>query len=219
MIKLLVTRPRHEITTNYLYYFAGEVIKQVKNKIKIYDLSDRRANCQEFESIINKTKPGIIFLNGHGNDENVGGINNETILGIDKNEQITAKTIIYALSCSSAKTLGKSCVDKGARSYIGYNDVFVFSYEESKISKPLQDETAKQFLGPSNTLILSLLKGHTAKYSHERSKAHFAANIKNLLTSTSPQTDKTYIPWLIWDMNCQVCIGDGEAKVNWGTFL
>jgi hypothetical protein len=213
MTRLLVTRPRHEITTNYLYYFAGEVIVHAKNSTEICDLRGSRANRKEFEGVVIKTNPDLLFLNGHGNSETVTGNDNEPILIADENDNLTKGKIVYALSCSSASRLGKTCVEKGARAYIGYSDDFIFVYEEDKISKPLNDAIARQFLEPSNLLMLSLIKGNSAGSSIQKSKSCFATNIKKLLTSTSPQIDKTYIPWLIWDMDCQVCVGDENAKI------
>lgn len=208
MNNVLITRPRHEATTNYLYYFAGEIldVNKKKNYAKIVDLKDTRANRKEFESVINKVNPSIIMLNGHGDTDTVTGHDNKPLLQLGENEQILHGKVVYALSCSSAKNLGRESVKKGAAAYLGYDDSFIFTYNEKYISKPLQDKTARLFLEPSNTLALSLLKGSTPKQAYKKSQHGFKKNIRKLLTSESLQEDKSHLPWLIWDMQCQICI-------------
>jgi hypothetical protein len=56
---------------------------------------------------------------------------------------------------------------------------FIFCHDLDKISRPLEDKTAKLFLEPSNQVAISLLKGNTSGRSSERSKIFFCAICKN----------------------------------------
>lgn len=209
---LVITRPDHDITTSYLCYWCKEILEQAeKTNTKVVDLKSKRANKKEFESVMKKVKPSLILLNGHGSDDSITGIDNEILLKAGENVNLLENAISYAVSCSSAKKLGQESVKQGAKAYIGYTDEFVFLLDETKITRPLEDKTAQLFLEPSNQVAVSLLKNHTAKEAYERSKKHFRKNIQRLLTSESKQEDTEALPYLLWDMNHQVCLGDEEA--------
>lgn len=212
--KFVITRPDHDLTTDYLSHWGKLIITQAKQKgIDVIDLRRERANRQELEHIILKTKPSFLVLNGHGDDKTVTGYDNKPLIEAGKNDQLLQGTVTYAFSCRSGKKLGRKAVESGTRAYIGYDDDFIFMVDESKHSKPLQDKTAALFFEPSNAVAIALLKGNTASTSSERSKNMFRQNIRKLLTSESPREEKDALPYLVWDMNHQVCLGDQEARI------
>jgi len=211
---LLITRPQHDETTNYLYFWAESVIEEAKKRnFEVLDLKGRKANAKDFVGRMKKVKPSLLFLNGHGDYDSIAGHNNEILLSLDRNENLLKDKIIYALSCSSAKNLGKSAVKNGARSFIGYKEDFVFMSEENKSTRPAEDETAKLFFEPSNLVVTTLIKGNPTLEAYNRSQEKFKRNLRKLMTSESPQEDRTPIPLLMWDMFNQCCLGDNNAKV------
>lgn len=213
-LSILVTRPKDDLTTNYLFYWASLVIKEVmKRGDQVFDLKEKRANRKELCSVINKTKPKLLFLNGHGNQDAITGHGQEILIQSNDNEDITKSSIVYALSCSAASVLGGKCIQKGAKSFIGYQNDFIFLTEQSAITHPLDDQTAALFLQPSNLIVVSLVKGNTVINSYKRSQDEFKRNIRKLLTIESPQEDKSSIRFLLWDMEHQVCLGDQLAKL------
>lgn len=209
---MLVTRPYHDETTHYLYHWSSLTFETArKQKINVIQLNKDRASRSLLESIIEKTDPVLIFLNGHGNADQVTGHDLEVLLDVGNNEGLLRYRITYALSCSSAKNLGPKSILAGAKSYIGYDEDFIFYYDVNSISKPLFDKTASLFLEPSTMIVNMLLKGHTTSEAHIRSKAMFLQNIQNLLNSSSAEA--YLIPWLLWDMQHQVCLGDQAAHI------
>ncbi len=205
---LLITRPKYDDTTHYLFHWAKKIIDLANKKgIQVLDLKEERANKKEFESILSKKQPLLIFLNGHGNMDRIAGQNGNVLIKVGDNEIILKSKIVYALSCKSGKVLGPASVNKGAVSYIGYNDDFIFCFEEGKFARPLDDETAKLFLEPSNYIVESLLKGHSVESAHNRSQQLYKKNIQKLLVSNASSES---IPYLFWDMNHQVCLGSGR---------
>ncbi len=209
---LLVTRPKYDDTTYYLFHWTKKVIKLADKKgIQILDLKEKRANRKEFESIMLKKQPLLIFLNGHGNVDRVTGQNGEILIKTNDNEVLLKSKIVYALSCKSGKELGHKSIEKGAVAYIGYDDDFIFYFEDNKVSKPLDDKTAKLFIEPSNYVIESLLKGHSVGVSCQRSRQLYKKNIQKLLSIDS---SSELIPFLIWDMKHQVCLGDKEGALS-----
>lgn len=211
---MLVTRPRHDETTNYLYYWAKYVIAEAENHgVEVIDLEGKKANYKDFSGRIKKLKPDFLFLNGHGNPNVVTGHNNETLLEAGQNETLTNNKIVYALSCSSAQVLGQKLVDNGTKSFIGYEEDFIFMYDKEKITRPIDDKTAELFLRPSNIVAISLIKGNTSKQAYDKSQKGFKRNLRSLMNSESPQQDRSAIPWLYWDMIHQKCLGNTESKI------
>lgn len=210
---LLITRPNHDLTTNYLYFWSEKIIEQAeKSKVGVVDLNGKRANKKEFSSIITKTQPNLIVLNGHGDESTVTGIDNEILVQVNDNEKLLHEKVTYAISCKSAGNLGLKAMGKTG-AYIGYRDDFIFMFDSTKITRPLEDKTAQLFLEPSNQVVISLLKGNNAGQSCERSKEAIKRNIQKLLTSESPQGGKEAVPYLLWNLSHQVCLGNKSATI------
>lgn len=212
---MLITRPNHDIATNYLYYWCVILINLAKKrKISVSDLAKDRANALEFTSVVTKTKPKLIVLNGHGDESVVTGHNNEILIQADKNHNLLRGSVVYSRSCKSARKLGPQAVMAGCKAYIGYNEDFVFVTEDTKISRPLDDKTAQLFLEPSNQVVISLLKGHTPIESNKRSKEAYKRNIQKLMSSSSTKENVELIPNLVWDYMHQVCLEPIIARTN-----
>lgn len=208
---LLITRPKHDETTHYLFSWNQKTIELARKKsIQVLDLAKKRANKKEFTSIISKKQPSFVFFNGHGSADCITGHDNEVLVKVGKNEKLLKSKIVYALSCKSAKKLGPQSIKTGAITFLGYTDDFVFLYTSEKISKPLTDDLAALFLEPSNQLMRSLLKGHSTGNSLKRSRDLFIKNIQGLLTSESSPYGYA-LPYLIWNVKHLVCLGDKEA--------
>lgn len=211
---MLITRPNHDITTDYLFFWSQSIIDyMVKAKKSFVDLLKKRANFKEFNSIVKKVNPKLIVFNGHGSQSVVTGYDNEPLVECGKNSDILKDSIVYARSCSSAKKLGVESISKGCRAYIGYDEDFVFMVENDRISKPLQDKTAEIFLKPSNQVAISLLKGNTTGESNKRSKELYRKQILQYMTSDATAAQKELIPPLFWNYNHQVCLGDQFARI------
>lgn len=210
MLTLLITRPRYEATTFYLFAWGKKIIEAalVKN-LKVIDLKENRANRKELTSVIRKIKPELIVLNGHGNSDLITGQNDEVLIKADLNEEMLAGKIIYVLSCRTAQLLGSKSVAKGARCYIGYKEDFLFFHKN--LTKPLSDPWAGLFLEPSNQIPISLIKKHTCGEACEKAKNMYLKNIQQLIVTNSP--DSFLIPKLLWDMQYLTCIGDQSSAV------
>lgn len=207
----LITRPRYDDTTHYLFYWGGKLLDIAKQKrIAFLDLKQKRVNKKEFMSIVAKKQPLFIYFNGHGDSTCITGQDREVLVSLGDNEKILKYKIIYALSCKSAEKLGIESIKLGVLAFLGYNDDFIFFYDPEKISRPLDDKIAELFLEPSNKVVSSILKNHTAEEARSNSQASFMRNIQNLVVNDSPF--KYLIPFLLWDMRHQVCLGDKKAS-------
>lgn len=212
---ILVTRPESDTAVFYLSKWCEKVIIESKNKgCEVIDLNKANASKAKLESVIYKKKPNLIILNGHGGENLVSGHNNEILVMADDNESLLKSTITYAISCKSAKKLGPKAVEKGALSYLGYVDDFIFVYNKNRTATPLKDDLAGQFIEPSNELIRALIKGNTSLEAYNRSQDNFKKNIHKMLTSESLPGSENHVRFLFWNMKNQAVLGDKESSIK-----
>ena len=202
---LLLTRPRYDTPTHYLFYWAGLLIDEAKKKgVKVIDLDKNKAKQKKLHSYLAKQPVDIVILNGHGNERCVVGQDDEELISAGKNSDLLKNSRVYIRACSAGKILGKEIVKNGAKSFIGYNEPFVFYHKEEFTTTPLKDDYAKPFFETSNQVGISLIKGKTAKEANEDNKKVYNKVISNLLTSKS--ANSFLIPDLLGNMSNQICL-------------
>lgn len=213
-MRLMVTRPEHDVTTKYLSSWAGEIIAFAERKgIEVIDLFRAKANLADFEGRVRKLQPEAVFLNGHGEDNLVRGHDNEVLVKAGDNHQILKGRVTYALSCNSGAVLGRTVAAERATAYIGYSDEFIFVADRNYISRPLTDPKAQPFLESSNQVMISLIKGNRAFEASERSKNKFKEYFTKMASSIADPDSLQAAQCLRWNMLHQVCLGDGNAKL------
>jgi hypothetical protein len=211
---LLVTRPKHDLTTRYISAWAQKVVTEANERGNtVFDLQGNRACRKVVEGMISKRRPRLFFFNGHGNDTTVGGHDNEVLIAANVNDSMLAGSLVYALSCKSARVLGPNSITKGTHAYIGCQEDFIFLLTSDRQTRPADDRLAALFLDPSNQVVLSLLKGHSAKEAHLKAKRDYARTIQRLLTSAASADDAVTVRYLYWNMRHLVCHGDSDATI------
>jgi len=212
---VLITRPQGDISLKYLEVWSQNIIEVARKKgATVLNLFAKRACRQELEKMIKKNDPNLIILNGHVDYNLVTGQNMEVLVMAGDNHEILSGAIVYAISCRSAKILGKSVTNQGNRAYVGYLEDFIFYYDETKVYHPLEDKKAKLFLEPSNQVAISLLKGRSAGEASVNSKQYFIRNIQKLITSDNKSSENLqFISALYWNFKNQICLGNKEAII------
>lgn len=180
---LLITRPCYDDATNYLFYYANLIVKEAEESgVSVIDLKRPRLTKKNFINIMEDKNPFFVFFNAHGDKRTIYGDKigekEEILVEEDQNHQLLNSKIIYARACWSAASLGKACSDG---CFIGYKTPFGFFINEKWSTKPLNDNTAKIFLEPSNLIASSLIKGNTAKEAVEKSLNMSKKNILKLV--------------------------------------
>ena len=119
----------------------------------------------------------------------------------------------YALSCSSAKKLGKEAVKTKEGVFIGYKDSFMLYTNSNRETTPLKDEIAASFLEPSNKLSISLIKGNTAQEASDKSKEEFKSEIRKFMVSKPIEGSERIAMALLWNLNNQIVQGNKNMKI------
>lgn len=211
---IIITRPEHDLTTKYISLWAEEIISLAEKKgIEVIDLKKQKANHKEFNGRVKKLKPKAIFINGHGSEICVAGHNNEVLIQEDVNHEILNGKILYALSCKSAKSLGRKVFEYEHSAYIGYKDDFIFTMDKDYAFKPLEDPKSKPFMESSNQVMISLLKGNSVLEASQKSIDKFKSNCRKLLASNTDVDSLTAAQFLWWNARNQMCLGDGDARI------
>ncbi|MFW6226439.1 MAG: hypothetical protein ACOC3V_05730 [bacterium] len=210
---ILLTAPRHDTVTEYLAAFSIKIEKNCNKKsIFCKTLKDEYANKKEFVKSLYKLDCNTVFLNGHGSEKIISGHKNETLVKVGENEELLKKRIVYARSCEAASILGKRITQTSEGCFIGYELPFEFYYDETWVTNPLKDNTAKLFLNSSNLVPLSIIKGNSTKESHERARKQMLKNIKKVLRTKNRESYA--IAESLWNNYLgQVILGDKNTKI------
>ena len=205
MPKVVFTRPDYEIVTHYLFVWSQKLVSEAKkNKWTVTDLRKSQATIAKFTAAVGKTSPALILLHGHGNYSSISGHNGKVIIQAGQNENILKNAVTYAFSCQTAKELGTAAVEAGAKSYIGYNEDFIFFQTEGMEKSPASDKRAAKFMEPALEVSSSLLQKKSAKKAWRNSQKAFKKNIDALISSNSKEV--YLVRYLLWDKNHQVCL-------------
>lgn len=211
---ILITRPNHDLVTNYLYYWCNPVIeKAIEKNFKVLDLSSQKANKKNFESYSKKNVPSFFFLNGHGSPSCITGDQNNPLVEVGINEYIFNNAIVYARSCNVALILGMISIKYGAISFIGYLDKFYLASKSSRDTEPLKDNLAKLFLEPSNLIPISLIKGNTVSLAYEKSQRAMKKNFSHMISTNASNEEKDCAFALFSNIKSQIVFGNKQAKL------
>ena len=201
--KLLVTRPYHDVNTEYLHSFAKDILKLVRTTKDIHatDLEGEKAIRSQIEKSLTKENPRLVLLNGHGDKLTVCGHKDEVILD-KKNINLTKGKIVYALACDCLEELGALAVQRGTEAFIGYKARFMIVKDPSRNAVPDKDKNALPFRKACSTLITALVFSNSAGKAIELTKREYEHSIRSYGTSEDdPYGDTPLIRFaLAWDL-------------------
>ena len=146
---LIITLPQSDDVTEYLAVFSKSITDECKNRsIKFHELKKEKANKEEFESSLKSYDYNFVILNGHGEENQVTGHQNKTIIKKGENDNLLNKRITYARSCWAAAGLGNCYNEDKEGCFIGYNIPFMFLIDTTRATNPIKDKIAEIFLRP-----------------------------------------------------------------------
>lgn len=208
---ILITRPNHDLVTNYLCVWTEPFVMSAKEKgTTPYDLKGSKATRSNFDSYLKRHQPSFLFVNGHGSSTTITGHEDQILID---GKTVFGGGVLYARSCDAGQSLGPDLVNSGLRTFIGYNRNFLLGYLLDKVTKPHQDNIAKLFLEPANLIASTLLKGHTAQEAHLRSRQDMYRNFKEMISSVATFEERYAARWLWSNINSQVLIGNPNSTI------
>lgn len=202
---LLITRPRYDPATHYLFHWSGIILERARRRgdAKIKSLDKDKVVKRTFQSYLLRQPVDIVIINGHGSAESVCGHGGEVILSVYDGTELVKGKSFFVRACNAGLFLGPDLIKKGALGFIGYTQPFIFTHREDYFSKPLEDELAGPILECSNQVGLSLVKGKSVIEAQDESMNKYRKKIDELSSSRSGLS--YLLPFLLWNMNCQVC--------------
>ncbi|MBU3904984.1 MAG: hypothetical protein KJ906_02465 [Nanoarchaeota archaeon] len=211
---MLITRPNHDPETCYLYRWSEDIINFAHSKnVDVFDLSDKKSNRSDFESYLNKRKPGLVIINGHGTETEILGQDNKVLIKADDNEDVLESKIVYSRTCASAKILGPKCIDSGTIAFIGYTGNFLFVFNSSKVSNPETDEIGNIFAKSTNIIPISLMKGNKVEDAVSKSVQIMKEQI-DYYSANDTLESPTILFCLRRNLVHQIVHGDKQAIFN-----
>lgn len=172
MKTILFTSPNHDYPTDCLHFFSKQLAKEIElvGEFSIVHLEGKEAVKSIFEKRINKGKPRLIVLNGHGTKDAILGHQDQIILD-EQNISLLKNTLTYAVACDSSQNLGDLAITKGkADAYIGYDANFMVVIDPSRSSIPSKDKNVLVFYKPYAAMVLSLVSGRSVEESISQTK-------------------------------------------------
>lgn len=210
---VLITRPKFDDTTTYLFSWGSEIIECLQNtSFNLIDLKEDKANRKSVESALLKKNPNLVIFNGHGTPSTIHGQDNEILID-SKNKHLLKSKIIYSISCSSAKTLGVEVAKEDSTTFVGYENEFIFLVDTNKSCTPEKDNIAKLFMDSSNQFSISLLKGKTTGEAYEDTKKKYNDWIIHYSANESLPEASSIISCLIWNRENLVLLNSENKKL------
>lgn len=212
--RILITLPRSDEVTEYLYTFSVPIIDFCKKKsITLNKLEGPDATKKNFEKIFSKINFKMILFNGHGSVNSITGHKEEPLIQASINEQLLKNKITYARSCWAVSGVGQQAMKENKFGcFIGYKLPFMFYADSTRATNPIKDHITRIFFDTSNLVPLAFLKNLTAKDAQENSRR---AMLKAMNKALKKRDKDSYaIATALWNnYSCQVLLGNPEAKL------
>ena len=196
-MQVLMTNPEVDAFTRYLLCWSKELKREFETRAQFYHLDGKKVNRKKFEGLLKNKNVGVVLVNGHGSDNCVYG--NDDIILDDKNVNLIKGKVVHAMSCSSAKTLGKKAIEVGVKAYVGYDEPFLAPRMNDKISNPLLDETASLFLDPAFITQKALINNKKPKEAVSLARKEYNRSIVKALMSPIQSDNDQFVGLLFWD--------------------
>ena len=117
--------------------------------------------------------------------------------------------MVYAISCSAARELGRSMCRKKAVSFIGYEEDFILHTHRNMEMHPLEDPIARFFLEHSQIFITALVKGNTIGDAYQRARENLREKVTMAFYADPTMAADLYSNYINF-----VPIGDVDYKLS-----
>jgi hypothetical protein len=213
MVRVVVTRPNHDYAT-LCGYTALSVVNEYYFR-KGYDIRDLSGSTATRENVLRELPAEMFYGVGHGDADVFTGWGNRTIFYVCDCKELSS-SIVYLLSCLTARELGEDIVRKGARAYVGYNEEFAWIvYDRYTCAyDTYNDRYCKWFFTPVRVLLERIADGATVGEANAGSIAEWNFGVS--YWTENPENDPNaglVLYYLVWDRDAQTLLGDFNARL------
>lgn len=215
MSYILITNPAHDEATKVLSAWINSVASYIEHNTNhphdVIGLNNTNVTKDKFNGIIDIHNPRLVMVNGHGTADILCGHNNEPI--IEKGDPGNTRyenSIIHALACAAAKSLGVELVASGTATFIGYNENFHFYHNVQPGQDPLKDPLSALFLQPAYEVPRLLTNGYTAQEAFNMAQVMYK---DNFISAHRSNVDQPILASLYHNIKSHVIIGNTSATI------
>ena len=143
---------------------------------------------------------------GHGSPSEFCGHNNQVIMDTLSIPSVKGKVVIL-ISCETAQLLGPKLVEKGAASYIGFQEDLVWVVDADLAFTPWSDKLGATVMMPITNCVNTVLDGKTTGEAFNTMQEHFSRNAEI-------EEDDLIRSCINFNKKNAALLGDSEATVR-----
>ncbi len=175
-----------------MFRWTEPLIRQAKDKgIDVIDVRGPEVNQKTVQGKLEAVKPGLVLLNGHGDENTYCGHDFQKVIDSDSVGTLSG-TITYVRACDCLEGLGEAAVEKGCKTFIGYTDEFLIPITDEFSATPLRDPAAIPVMEASNAIMKHLIDGKTPQVAVENSKKATKEYVKKIIYSKEYAEDNRF---------------------------
>jgi len=133
--RLLGIAPKFDTATEYSHAWFQDLMEKIREHADIQELKEESATRGEFERKVIKECPDYVVFYDHGDVDKWVAQHGVMAVCDLLNVHLLRGKVAYSMSCLSAKVLGARAYTLGARAYVGYYDLFMFTIAEADLFK------------------------------------------------------------------------------------
>lgn len=197
---ILIASADYENVTHIIHDWSRDVVHNaIDAGNSVYVMNQEQYSRDNLRSGLLNLQPAFFFGMGHGYYFLTTGYDGEVVIQSDTiyyrdgqeyhapdvNMDITNGVVVYLLSCQTGEKLGKDMINKGTKSFIGYNRDFVFFTSSNPTVKKIYEG---YFMRPAMKIADSLCGGKTTKQAWQDGIDEFQKSIDTLFYSPDPNS-------------------------------
>ena len=222
---VLIASADYEKVTHIIHEWSRDVVHNaVDAGNSVYVMNQEQYSRDNLRSGMLNLQPAFFFGMGHGYYFLTTGYDSEVVIQSDTtyyrdgqeyhapdvNMDITNNVVVYLLSCQTGEKLGIDMINKGTKSFIGYDRDFVFFSSSNAAVKKIYEGF---FMRPAMKIADSLVQGKTTKQAWQDGINEFQKSLDILFYSPDPNAP-IMINILQDDMDALRLYGDENAVVS-----
>lgn len=185
---------------------SGFLLRYVAPRLEPVHLYSVLATRRPFQ--LSAPQSDIIIGIGHGDKDIFSGFNKSVILEVGRyNPNEVRGKVIKLLSCQTGAELGPDLIQKGALSFMGYTDDYLWVCDADMVFTPWADKMAAASLMPVMDGLNALLDGKTCREALDIELEGYERNAET-------ESDELIRSCLLFNRDNAILLGSEEARVR-----